>query len=965
MRDCPSIFRLLILVFLLSGFIQSAKGQATHLQFDRISVELSVNDSDLANQEVDSFLNHRADLIDTLFSLASSNLMEFERLLGYKLTGQLHVRLFVSAPEYQKALQTHPVWLERYQSDFLGMSTNHYPVYFGTSIEEIRIQLRYIIAHFTLNEFLNGSSIRQKMTQSGYQDFPSWIFQGLCAHWANGWTITAQDEFQYYRDKGAFRYPNLIEPLSAQTFGRYVWHLWIQSFGNAAMTNFWFVLKYTGQSSTAVEFLLGESFGSWYSSVKDKIKPQSGEKTESEFQINTHRGNSPVLNMHSLGNGSQNYLIQLFVPDEECWILRERQSGLISEKTLYRNLHAKLIPESAIYLRNPQGLNCDVVSKSVEKFVLENTSIEESSVVASDSKKSVIQLVQLVDNQRSVLWRDTLPHREISKDLIIESNDVISYIQSKDNQWFINFTKLNDSTITRWSIPVLGGFAQQFKDSIPQTGTGILQVSFLHDENLLRWMESGNISAVEIKEMMRKFEKPIDSARIFLDNMPADSLDVQTPRDTWTYLSPFPYKNLNYQRKSIALPIYNRGKFTVTQAKSAMMLDRGGLFLGNEEPEAFPNSATIDPNSLYNHPLTPELRFYLSNPRFGHKIKAGILSNLPMSRIAIRMEQAWVLGDWTLKQAYYHRSRQYYLREFSLFQNLGDKIAAGLTKSHGKNLQFSADWYFQRDIQFQKINRPFSVLKSQNVLSSQNVMLSAKAMFEGKSPRKHLRTEAFIQGTTGIHRYNTSAQNMDYGIDFQLVGQLKKSLFHGLYVQTDVRCNSSTGKVRNQYWVGGSQGWINPEPWNTTYQALSEKENLYGYRMVGGYVRGFYAGARLGHSAAVANVKLSVRPYALLHKNLSKSDMLQRMEIYGFFDAGTAYIGRSPSATQNPFNLEQINSPNYRLEVFAKRNPWIAGTGFGVSSEVLKMPIRYEVAWGLKEGKILSPIQHVCMTWNF
>jgi len=103
----------------------------------------------------------------------------------------------------------------------------------------------------------------------------------------------------------------------------------------------------------------------------------------------------------------------------------------------------------------------------------------------------------------------------------------------------------------------------------------------------------------------------------------------------------------------------------------------------------------------------------------------------------------------------------------------------------------------------------------------------------------------------------------------------------------------------------------------------------------------------------------------LIYNDLIKSEILKRLELFTFLDAGTAYVGRSPSDEENPFNRVSISTPNLQMDVYAKRNPWVLGTGFGVSTQVLRMPIRYEVAWGLKEGKILTPIQHVCMTWNF
>jgi hypothetical protein len=103
----------------------------------------------------------------------------------------------------------------------------------------------------------------------------------------------------------------------------------------------------------------------------------------------------------------------------------------------------------------------------------------------------------------------------------------------------------------------------------------------------------------------------------------------------------------------------------------------------------------------------------------------------------------------------------------------------------------------------------------------------------------------------------------------------------------------------------------------------------------------------------------------VLKRELTQSEFLKQANFYGFLDVGTAYIGQSPKTSQNPFNIAQIQAPNYRMDVFAERSPWIVGSGLGIGSVILKMPIRYEVAWGLMERKFLKPTQQVCMTWNF
>jgi hypothetical protein len=87
--------------------------------------------------------------------------------------------------------------------------------------------------------------------------------------------------------------------------------------------------------------------------------------------------------------------------------------------------------------------------------------------------------------------------------------------------------------------------------------------------------------------------------------------------------------------------------------------------------------------------------------------------------------------------------------------------------------------------------------------------------------------------------------------------------------------------------------------------------------------------------------------------------------LYGFLDIGTAFIGNSPANPMNPFNTVVVTTPNYWMSITSKRNPYLVGTGLGVSANVLRTPIRYELAFGLKEGKLMSPIQQVCMSWFF
>jgi hypothetical protein len=945
--------RFLFVVILLTTLLsQDSKGQSSLLQFERLAIDISGLHSETAK--------HEETLIDSVFTMTIRDLLDFERLLGYKMSGQLHIRLFSNKFEYQTVLLNHPVWLERLHTEYLGISTNHYPVFVGKTTAEIHTQLRYILAHAALNEFLNGSSVRQKMTQSGFHQFPSWLFQGLCAQWANGWNIQAQDEYHYFANKGAFHSPNAIEPLAAQIFGRKIWNEWNKEFGDAALTNFWFILKYTGNANAAVEFLTGESFNDWYRQWKRDQKPMAENKVNTDFQIKSYRSSSPLINLKRQSQ-SNDFIVQFYIPDEEFW---ERAPINNAEKpaALYRKPHAKLLTECAYYLNSLEGFCKDQENEPSQTVKPLSFELLFQPI---DAERNEISLVENINKDQVKIWTDTMGKNEIARDLIIESDDVISYIQSKDNQWYINFTKLSDTTIIRWEIPILGGFARQFTETQDKVALKVVESSFYKNQALLRWMDLGTLTPVEISEMLRLYPKAIEFIDQNNTNIKKDSLVHSTFGNPWTYLSPFPAVPNRKSMKTASNYGYNREKLRFPGSHTAFSLDKGGLYLSNEEPQNFANVATIDPNSLYNHPLTPEIRFYLSDPKRGHQLKAGLLSNLPMTRMAARIEQSWKYRKWELKHSFFHRSRDYYVRETTLFQNIGDLMLLGLQKNQNESLKLGIEWWYQRDIQFQKINRPFSNLKEEIQLRSHNLSAKFQYSFFGNHPIQAKRLQGQITGILGAHQYTTTLSYLKMGYDIQLIAECKQQLLQGIEADCKIQFKSSAGNVRNQYWVGGSQGWTNVKSWNLDYLDATEKANNFGYRMIGGYVRGFYSGERMGHTSAVLNAQISMLPYALLHQNLSKSDLLQHMKFYGFFDIGSAYIGKGIGDAKNPFNVEEIIRPNYRLDVFAKRNPWIAGTGFGISTEILRMPIRYEVAWGIKEGKISALIQYVCVSWNF
>jgi hypothetical protein len=391
----------------------------------------------------------------------------------------------------------------------------------------------------------------------------------------------------------------------------------------------------------------------------------------------------------------------------------------------------------------------------------------------------------------------------------------------------------------------------------------------------------------------------------------------------------------------------------------------GGIFLSNEDPLQFPYLVNVLPNQIYNHPLSPELRFHLNNDQNQHQIKIGLLSNLPMNRISVRFYQDIKIGGIRIWQEFLHRNRTFNQNDVILKQNSANLFKLGLSKRYSRLWDFGGGYMFQNDRIANKISRPFSTISPDKMAGYHGVFLSTSWSKNGNHSQPRLRYALQSAATVSMARYKLVQGGNGHGMDMEWKTKFELPIGKGMTIQTNAHLTHSIGEIKTQYWIGGSQGWIIKDQWNLDLKNQVENYENYVYRKFAGNVRGFLNGERLGSSSAVFNAEFQFMPQSLFGWKVSKSSLGESLRLYMFLDLGTSFIGASPENPNNPFNTVIITTPNSVIRVTAKRNPWIAGSGLGASFLLLKMPIRYEMAWGLKEGKILVPIQHVCMTWNF
>ena len=1034
-----SFFRLVkswvFIAFTIISILLPCSLHSQTYQFNRIVVDVK---SEIEEPQVEI----PATTLDSVFAVCSKDIQELETLLGYRSSAHFHIQLFNQVVPYQIALQKHTVWTERFLKSNTTATTNHYPIFMGTQFSQIGLQIRYCLAHFVVNEFLNGSSIQQKMSRSGNYKIPNWFSQGFFAHWASlGWDIHAEAEYNYFSNKGSFKNINVIEPIAQQVYGRRIWYQIEKQYGKSAYSNLWFVVKYTSNLESAFEYLTGKSCMQWQKSTWENTSNQELKKTN---ELNLKNNDVPILEAYSLG-GNGNYLLRRFSSDLEIIEFYSKSK----QKTIYKANHARLtndlnfqivkivqsasarasisednneatylsfaqkpvgdiwqIDTSGNIVRSLQHLPMPAITwvKSLNNldgifyswgtaYVLStdsNKNINQSQWVPTDfnrlalkksergtefsvyentlgtKMKTFVFKRKLADGQESIIYTDTVVLTDQFKGFVVESNRRLSYLLSKKNQWYLHFIELGDSSNYHWKSEIEGDFVQQcaFVDHT-SLQTKIIELSYANNQSYFRIIEVSKITNSDLKELIQG--NNIDNGNIHeMDtDLKKDSSSILNENIAWEYISNYPKKNLIRKKNNPNYLNYMTDGYSKVSKFSPYNLTMGGLYLSNEDPLQFPYLANVLPNQIYNHPLSPELRFYLKNEQNQHQIKIGLLSNLPMNRISVRFYQDIEIGGIRIWQEFLHRDRTFNQNDVILKQNSANLFKLGLSKRYSRQWDFGAGYMFQNYRIANKISRPFSTISPDKMAGYHGVFFSTLWSKNGNHSQPRLRYALQSAAVVSMARYRLIQGGIGHGMDMEWKTKFEKPIGRGMAIKANIHLTHSMGEIKTQYWIGGSQGWIIKDQWNLDLKNQVENYENYVYRKFAGNVRGFLNGERLGSSSAVLNAEFHFIPQSLFGWKVSKSSLGESLRLYMFLDLGTSFIGASPGNPNNPFNTVIITTPNSVIRVTAKRNPWIAGSGLGASFLLLKMPIRYEMAWGLKEGKILVPIQHVCMTWNF
>ncbi|MFS0489187.1 hypothetical protein [Leadbetterella byssophila] len=191
----------------------------------------------------------------------------------------------------------------------------------------------------------------------------------------------------------------------------------------------------------------------------------------------------------------------------------------------------------------------------------------------------------------------------------------------------------------------------------------------------------------------------------------------------------------------------------------------------------------------------------------------------------------------------------------------------------------------------------------------------------------------------------------------------------GLQIAGRLSYGTSRGNAPKFTFLGGAENGLNRSTYKSDEMASGgdpDLKNILLYQFPGN-LRGFDFGRLYGNNHLLGNVELRSHLIEILPQMALSSNLLRNLQIVGFYDIGTAWMGsKGPFSRQNSLNTTVIGQgQSFVIEVTNFKNPFLSGFGGGLRTTVLGVFLRADYAWGWEDRETHSPKFHLSVGKDF
>lgn len=172
----------------------------------------------------------------------------------------------------------------------------------------------------------------------------------------------------------------------------------------------------------------------------------------------------------------------------------------------------------------------------------------------------------------------------------------------------------------------------------------------------------------------------------------------------------------------------------------------------------------------------------------------------------------------------------------------------------------------------------------------------------------------------------------------------------------------SFGQNKLLYYMGGVDNWLTPAFQLDT--PVDSRQN-YAYQTLATNMRGFNQNSRNGNNFILLNSELRFPVFRYFYNRPIQSEFVNNFQIVAFGDLGTAWAGNDPYSKENSLYTSVIQDGSLYITVTEQKEPLIGGFGFGARSTLFGYFLRGDLAWGVEDRRIKSPIFYFSLSLDF
>jgi len=174
--------------------------------------------------------------------------------------------------------------------------------------------------------------------------------------------------------------------------------------------------------------------------------------------------------------------------------------------------------------------------------------------------------------------------------------------------------------------------------------------------------------------------------------------------------------------------------------------------------------------------------------------------------------------------------------------------------------------------------------------------------------------------------------------------------------------STSFGQSKLIYYMGGVDNWLLPR---FNPDIVVDQDQNYAFQTLATNMRGFNQNIRNGNNFVVANSELRLPIMQTFFARPIGGQWLQNLQLVGFVDAGSAWVGWNPWNKDNAIFRREIPMGDLTITVQRDLSPFVMGIGYGLRTTLAGYFIRIDRGNGIENGQMNRRIWHFSFGFDF